>query len=357
MVKHTNELQISQLFQDGVLLNLSIGFWQARMGISKVAEALKIDQTLWNEGLTGGGVVYFIDKETRNTFTKIDCAARTFLASHSLEFALTSGRFVPVTAYEKVVATLEEIRHQFFEERDAFLKNFDQHKRDFLDQYKEVKLRDGTTINASEAIERFYPTAAEVRSKFYFHFIPTTLDMPLFVGDNEEVAMEHAMKVVTNLKMGKEERAKMTEQYRQQIDDFIKNDVVVALRQEIMKSIQNYQAIIVSGNKVSSRTFNKVINDIERFKDLNFVGDKEIETMIDEFKEKYLKLNPEDVNLKKNDDNEAAKKMRETIANATGALLKKIGQADVDEVTGRYRAKLVIPTVKSAKSKSSKKGK
>jgi len=93
------------------------------------------------------------------------------------------------------------------------------------------------------------------------------------------------------------ERRRLTEQYRQQMDEQVQefvNDAVGQIRGRVIEALKALRASFTREKCVTERTMNSVRRTIEQFKALNFMGDKRVNDMLTEFEQGYMQRNAQE---------------------------------------------------------------
>lgn len=175
-------------------------------------------------------------------------------------------------------------------------------------------------------IESYYPPAESLRYKF---------DLSWSVY---EIAVPRMKKTDLNKLADKEtKRAIAEEDYKNQIHAKIGNfveDVVKVLRQETVEVCNRVTTSIKEGKVISGRTVASLKQFIDKFSELNFVGDDEIESQLEKVRREFL--DPNNATTIQGDE-----ELKEELGRRLGEIAEKASNiTDINSVTGEYRRKI-----------------
>ena len=111
-------------------------------------------------------------------------------------------------------------------------------------------------------------------------------------------------------------------------------DVVGVLRQETTEVCSSIVASITEGKIIRGVTIDKLRNFIDKFQDMNFVGDATIEAQLNAVRTELL-------NAHTNDDFVQDKDLQATLKEKLQGLVEQAKDVtDINSVTGQYRRKI-----------------
>lgn len=290
-------------FKDGVLLTLSVGKWSGAKKLNPDDLGLTPDQVPQFISL---GRKMLIPKDEQNTFVQIENNARGALERESYPFPVGGARFVPRNRILDVDARMKEYQATYMSAMESFIDRYAEIREKMLETYPEYRDR----------LEPFYPAAHQIRRLFYFTW--QVFEIGEADGLREGETIEAYQRFRENLKA--------------QFDSFL-NDVVIDARFKVQETCIKLAERVAKGEIVNGNSIKSLTNMIERFENLNFVGDVRIE---EQLKSLRAKLNVIDVKeLKEKDE----------VKNQLGAMAAQIARdaadiSDVSEITGTYKRRI-----------------
>jgi hypothetical protein len=277
----TNEYQVTdtlqkyydKVFEDGKLVNIHIGMWG--MSYNLTEEDIKLDNKLPDTIKLGKKML--IKPAVYNKFKNIEQKIRKYLYVNSFDFPLVSqAHFVPKAKYLEVYTTLDKMRVEFIQMADEFVEKYEDYKKEAIAYYQEHK----DTVSV-EDLEKYYPSAANVRSKFYFDIVSFEIALPtefkeLNLQDeiDREIAGNEAKRKA--LEGYKTEYSKQITTHMAKINDFV-GEVTATLRTKIVEHCSTALQKINKKEVVSESSIRTLLKHIQEFRDMNFVDDKAVE--------------------------------------------------------------------------------
>ena len=308
------------LFQNGALVDLSIGFWSARR--SNDAEDLGLDRDEIPEYVVGLGTKMLIPKSYTDDWSRSRARAYHIVRKWSQPFPVGDSYFVPNGALPRVESELVEEQKVFNASRDRFGKNFKTIKQDFL-----------TSLTKKERarIEPEIPARDVALSKFYFAWQLYTITLPKKL----KTAMLDKAKRASQEKAQEKAQARYARELDTRVDQFLASSVK-ALRAKTEALCATVADRIKSGEVVTNRSLDTLRTHVERFKMLNFVGDVEIEKRLTALQKDILDGADAGVFL----DSETMRASLEKACNGIAAAAHAV--SDVSSVTGGFKRRIVI---------------
>jgi hypothetical protein len=276
----TNEYQVTEtlqkyydkVFQDGKLVNLHIGMWG--MGYKLTEEDIKLENKL--PDTIDLGKKMLIKTSVFKKFKNLEQKSRKYLYTSSFAFPMVNLPFVPKSRYIEVQTNLYKYRDEFMQMVDEFIENYEGYKQEAIEFYQQHK----DTVNV-EDLEKYYPSAANVRSKFYFEIGSFEIALPTEFKelnlqdeiDREIAGNEAKLKALDNYK---KEYSKQISTHMAKINDFV-GEVTSTLRAKVVEHCSKALQKINKKEVVSDASIKTLLKHIQEFRDMNFVDDKAVE--------------------------------------------------------------------------------
>jgi hypothetical protein len=326
-------MDLKNLFIDGILVDINISYWGAQkklnendIGLDEVSEAFSL------------GKKYLIPKDIMHNFKLIESRARALIEDSSYSFPIGSARFIPKKKFEKVIVMLKTYQDSYNALVDDLVTNYDGYKAQMKpvyeaaaeEAYKTKAAKDGLTApNKENFIAEFmarihacYPAVDGLRKKFGIELSVFEVTLPEFHAGSAENA-------IAQESIAQEYRKEM----QTKISSFV-DEVVKTLRAEAVKVCQHISNNIAEGKIIKSTTINSLTSFIDKFKDMNFVGDQSIEAALEKVKKELIDLHStseftDNVELKV----ELKRHLDKIVEEASSIT-------DISSITGQYRRKV-----------------
>jgi hypothetical protein len=289
-------------FKDGVLLTLSISKWSGAKKLDPSDLGLTSDQV---PDFMRLGKKLLIPKEERDIFQRLDNNARNAIERDSFAFPVGEARFVPTGRLLAVDAKLKEYRTAFQSAVESFMNRYHSIRDDMLSRYPEHR----------DKLEPFYPASHQILRHFSFSWM---------VFEIGEAGMTDGMTV--------EAYERFKQDLKAQFDQFL-NDVVIDLRFQVQECCLHVAERVAKGEIITGNSIKSLNMIIDRFMNLNFVGDAKIESQLKTLRSTLQTTDP------------AALKENEILQKQLGAMAAGIAKeaaeiSDVSEITGQYKRHL-----------------
>lgn len=305
------------IFHDGVLIDLQIGFWSARAANRPTDLGLHGGRRNLPDFVAGLGTKRLTDKHLIDHWVNLAARARYAVKKRSFPFPVADTRFVPLTSLDAVEKELTEIRREFMESVEYLIRHYDTIRETVLSKSDRHR----------RALASHYPRKSELRGKFYMSWTPFTIQMP------RKLRVEATKRSKLSL------REKAQERYRaeleQRMGEFL-NETVGTLREKTTDLCEKVVAKIKAGEVVTNRSLNTLRSFIDQFKQLNFVGDKEVEAKLDKLKRDVLDGRDADA-FAGNDVSRARLAQALTDVQSVAESV-----SDISTVTGTYKRKIAL---------------
>lgn len=338
-----NEQNFQNLFHDGMLVDLNVSYWSAArklreedMGLEDVSEAYSLGKKL------------LIPYKVMHEFKIIESRTRALIDDSSYRFPIGNARFIPKRKFTKVVNELKAFQNKYQELVADLIANYQKYREEMHPVYEKAaedayKTKTSTVrqlsidfdpekdkaefINQFMArIEACYPHVGTLAAKFGIELAVFEVALPkLQEGDASDVAADM------------EVQAELANQYRSQMQSKINSfvdDAVAVLRQEAIQLCRHVSTNIAEGKVIKSTTINSITSFIDKFKDMNFVGDKSVEQSLDALRKDLIDVNP----VSEFTSNEELKIELQRRLNLIAD--QAASTTDINSITGEYRRKI-----------------
>jgi len=308
--------EVEQLFRDGLLVDLNIGAWTGLVKNTK--EDLGIDAGAeLPEYVVGLGMKRLCPDTLASSWMLHVSRARGILYSYSFtRFPLSGGAFVPAKALPVIIEKLEAQKAEFDTAWKTMIANFDTMRDTFIKN---------APADLQATLRQVYPSKAVVEARFYFTYSAYTVSLP---------------KKIAGLKVEAEQEA--MNRFRDELDKRVEGflgESVKTLRTKAADICSTVIDNVRSGKTVSQTNISSLSEFIDRFRSLNFVGDKDIESRLTKLQHDILDgIDLENLKAKGGD-----KGLREALAAACDDIKQAAEDVtDVSAVTGEYKRRIVL---------------
>jgi hypothetical protein len=338
-----NEQNLQNLFHDGMLVDLTVRYWSAQrklneedIGLDEVSDAFSLGKKL------------LIPYEIMHEFKLIESRARTLIDNSSYRFPIGNARFIPKRKFIKVVNELKELQTKYKELVNDLITNYQQYREHMRPIYLKAAQNAFETKNSKvnsfgidydpekakasfvelfmARIEACYPLVGSLEAKFGIDLAVFEVALPkLQEGEAEDIAQDLELK------------QELANEYRRQMQSKITSfvdDAVSVLRQEAIQLCKHVSNNITEGKIIKSTTISSLTSFIEKFQDMNFVGDKTIEASLNSLRKEILDVNPAS-EFSSNEELKAelGRRLNLIVEQATNTT-------DISSITGQYKRKI-----------------
>ena len=289
-------------FKDGVLVCLHVSKWSGANKLDPSDLGLTPDQV---PDFMRLGKKLLIPEEERGRFTQIENNARNALERESFAFPVGGARFVPRHRLLEVDTRLKAYREEYQAAIDSFLDRYHMIRDEMLERYPEHR----------EKLEPFYPGYHHVRRYFAFGWVVFE------IGE-------------TSLREGEVAEAyeRFKAELREQFDRFLQ-DAVIDLRFQVQETCLRVAERVAKGDVINGNSVKSLNHIIDKFMNLNFIGDKRISDQLDALRTTLKTLDPAE--LKENEP------LRKTLGATAAQIAKDAADiSDVSEITGQYKRRI-----------------
>jgi hypothetical protein len=331
------------IFRDGLLLDVNVSFWSGAKILTAEDLGLKEENVASAYKL---GRKMLIPIEVIREFRSIESRARRIVETNSFQFPIGNARFVPKKKFEKVFDSLKKCKQEYLELTESLVQNYDKYRSEMLPIYQaaaEIAFVQQEPAGVQEfslegkeqqkeefvrafmgRIQSYYPSVETLRAKFALQWDVYEIALPkMRKGDEDQIIDD----ITKNGIYEQEYRA----QAQKKIGTFVE-DVIKTLRQETLDICTRVATNIKEGKVIKGHTLNSLRDFIEKFKELNFIGDTAIELQLEKLKTEFLDAHtPEEI----------AGDLQEELSRRIGDIAEvATNMTDVNAITGEYTRKI-----------------
>jgi len=283
-----NNHLLDVLTREGVLINVNIRFWRAQKKLN--AEDIGLNRDDVNTRLISLGHKKLLPREALANLALIESRAHALVESNTFPFLNGLGHFLPNTKLQEVTGKLSEIEELFNIATAEFLRQYRQLREQASREWRETARKLAVDpVKLVATIEAAFPDPDRMRRYFSFDMhlfeikVPERLGLDLVtLADQQNIikAREQAAQEASN-------------KISSGVNSFIA-DCVATMRQETSKLCEEMLESMKTGKTgVHQKTLNRLLNFIDHFKQLNFAGDQELNSVLEKFRDQFLEVNAE----------------------------------------------------------------
>jgi hypothetical protein len=284
-----NQQLLDVLTREGVLLNVSVRYWRATKKLNPEDLGLAPDQV--TERLISLGHKKLLSKEQLQSLAVIESRAHALVESSTFPFLNGLGHFLPNAKLEEVMGKLQGLEQEFQSAQRAFLDRYGLLRQQATQEWREAAARlvpDPDRLVAT--IEASFPDPKNMDRHFGFLVQMYQIRVPDSVG-LEMLGVGEQQQVMQARELAAREAA---DKIRRDTQQFV-SDCVASLRQQTADLCQEMLSSIRDGKTgVHQKTLNRLIRFIDEFKQLNFVGDQEMEAQLERVRQEFLSRTAEE---------------------------------------------------------------
>jgi hypothetical protein len=326
MDSNNNNHLLDALTREGVLINVSVRYWRATKKLSP--QDLGLDPDNVTERLISLGHKKLLPREALERFALVESRAHSLIESSTFPFLDGLGHFLPNPKLEEVTRRLKELEVEFEVARQAFLNQYaDLRQQASAEWYEAARRLVSDPDRLVATIEASFPNVTQMQRAFGFEVhlfqlrAPESLDIAL-VSQGEQEAVIAARQRAS---------AEAAEQIHRGAESFVA-DCVATLRQQTAGLCEEMLESMRTGKTgIHQKTLNRLIRFIDEFKQLNFVGDREMEAQLERVRQEFLLRSAEDYR-----DDTAAKAHLQQGLTALAQTARDLAQQDNRELVERF---------------------
>ena len=317
---------LDALTREGVLINVSVRYWRATRKLRP--EDLGLDPDHVTGRLICLGHKKLLPKEALERFALVVSRAHGRIESSTFPFLNGLGHFLPNIKLEAVTTKLKELETEFGFAQQAFLDQYAQLRLQASAEWREAAQRLVTDPDRLvAAIEASFPQPTRMQRAFGFETqlfqlrAPERLELALVTQANQEQVIAARQRAAE----------KASAQIHRGAESFVA-DCVASLRQQTAELCQEMLASMrICKTGVHQRTLNRLVRFIEEFKQLNFVGDQQMESELERVRQEFLSRSAEEYR----DQAFARTRLQEGLQ-ALGETARQLAQQDATELVQRF---------------------
>lgn len=280
---------LQSLTREGVLINVSVRYWRAHKKLR--AEDLGLEPDKVSDRLISLGHKRLLPKEATAALALVESRAHALVEANTFPFLNGLAHFVPNAKLGEVTGKLKALETEFWQAKQQFVSEYRTLRDAALDEWRTMadKLSDDPA-HVVAAIEAAFPPTPALERKFGFDTqlfqiaVPERLGLDvLSIGDQENL-------INARQQAAREAAAKI----RSQTESFLAECVTSLRGQTATLCGDMLQSIRAGETGVHQKTLNRLIRFIDQFKQMNFVGDTQMEQQLETVRRELLTRSAED---------------------------------------------------------------
>ncbi len=290
---------LDTLFEKGCLIDLHVTWWRGRKQLT--AEDLGLPEDAVNREIFSLGQKRLLPRQFTKHWNRWDIQARMLIDEFAFKYGNRLGHFIPFPALEELVEELEKCRTAFYSKVQEFCKNYQTIREEMIELYETESEKIHSRIRElnpdysvsfnhfkqdfMNKIRAFYP-AEPPRANFGFEWSFYQFSLPR--GTAKE--MKKADKAIKAEAIAREKRQILLDTYKRNVDSQVVSflhETVSKLRTATVELSSKIAAQVKEGGATEKRV-ERLQDFIRRFRNMNFLDDKEVSSRLDEL-ETFLK--------------------------------------------------------------------
>jgi len=279
---------LDALTRSGVLIHTSVRYWRATKKLR--AEDLGLDPAQLSDRLISLGHKKLLPKDRLQRFALLEGRAHALVESSSFPFLNGIARFLPNAKLADVDEQLTRLQAEFFAELDTFLSQYPMLRTAAIGEWTETAGRlavDPDVLVANVAAA--FPDLGQLERKYRFetHYFQVTVPEDLSV----ELVAAADQAAIAQARQRAAHRANT--QIRQGVNNFVADTVATLREQTASLCDEMLTSIRESKTGVHQRTLNRLSRFIDNFSELNFAGDAQMDTILENARRELLSTTAE----------------------------------------------------------------
>lgn len=270
------------LFDVGVLVNLRVRTWSGRKMITR-ADLIKIgyNPDKLPKEICNLGRKLLVPKLEIQKLTQLEQLARKSLRRWSVPFGISNSHFVPTNILPTVEQQIEGLKKEFFTRVDSFISRFDDLIRIVKEDHPDFW---------NKCLKGHYPNNPKaLRERFQFDWYTFRI---AGIDSIEETTVEE---LIAGQQIQNEKKHELRQKMQTEVGKFVE-DYVKSMRSETIRFCDLMSARIngklyedeTEIKKLTAKSIACFRNYVDRFHSMNIFDDKEIERMLNEFRDNFL---------------------------------------------------------------------
>ena len=321
-----NQHLLDALTREGVLISVSVRFWRAAKKLQ--AADLGLDPDDVAERLISLGHKRLLPKDALASFALIESRAHALVEASTFPFMNGIARFLPNAKLSDVTHRLAQLETEFNGARTDFAAEYARLRTEAIREWHEAAgrlVRDPDRVVAT--INAAFPTPDRLDRYFSFNVslfqvrAPEALEAELITTGDQQAIIEARAQAAAEAKAS----------IAQGVETFVQ-DAVASLREQTATLCDEMLASMRDGKTgVHQRTLNRLVDFIDRFKALNFAGDRDLEARLEEVRRQFLTRTAEEYR----DSDSARRKLDAGIHNLAEEA-RRLARNDATEIVERF---------------------
>ena len=280
---NNNHTLLDALTCRGVLLSVSIRYWRARKKLNP--EDLGLKQNQVNDRLISLGHKRLLPREALHRLSLVESRAHAYVENSSFPFLGGIAHYVPNAKLEEALGTLNNMQSEFDACQEHFLRDYDRLRDEALNDWQSAA--DSLPVERDRllaVIRDAFPERSVVERKFAFDIRTFQIAVPESIPTAELVEIGTRQEII-------EARKQAVNEARREIESSCREfiaDCAATLREQTAKLCGDMLETINTTGNVHQKTLNRLVNFIDRFRELNFVNDTEMESQLENVRREFL---------------------------------------------------------------------
>ncbi len=321
-----NQQLLDVLTREGVLINVSVRYWRATKKLN--AEDLGLDRDKVTDRLISLGHKKLLPREALASFALIESRAHALVEASTFPFLRGLSRFLPNAKLQEVLDKTNGLAREFALAKADFLARYTETRTQATAEWLEAARRlvkDPERLVAT--IESSFPDPARMERFFEFSMqlfqirLPEELDLQLAQASQQQEIIRV-----------REQAARDAEsRIHHEVENFVR-DCVASLRQQTAQLCQEMLESMQTGKTgVHQKTLNRLVKFIDEFKQLNFVGDRQMEAELERVRQTFLNRTAEEYR-----DSEFARTQLQAGLQGLADTAQHLARQDAREIVERF---------------------
>lgn len=334
-------MSFENVFTHGNLVDLNISMWSGERKLQPEDLGLESKDL---SGIFSLGRKKLVPSHVIEKMRRLDSKARDCLIKNSVSFEFGGARFVPKKRFLDFVEGVEKIIEEFNREADSISENYTKYKLEVRKEYVEAAstayerlstLHKGLDVdkntfinNFLERIDKAYPSASEIRSKYRMEYVVFQAALPDLSRASYDDIIEESEKVKL-----------LEEVYRKslynRVNSFIEK-TLTSQREKATGVLKGFLDRLTSDKVIYEPAVNLVKDMIVEYEKMDFIGDTEFTNKLKNFKRQSL-------DIYKANDFRSNTKLRESVSDQIRILINDSLDRDIiNEISYQYRMKIKL---------------
>jgi hypothetical protein len=309
-----------------VLINVSVRYWR---GCKKLkAEDVGLDPNNVSDRLISLGHKRLLPKEATAPLALVEGRAHALIETNTFPFLNGLAHFLPNTKLEEVTGRLEELKTEFWEAKQEFVRGYGKLRRNAADEWRHLAEKlVADPEHLVTTIEASFPTPDRMDRFFGFDVQLFQIAVPERLG-LDLVTVADQQHLATARQQAAQAAAR---RIRQGVEQFVADCVATLREQTAQLCSEMLQSIGSSETGVHQKTLNRLVKFIEQFKQLNFADDHQMQEQLENVRKELLSRSAQEYR-----DSAAA---REKLVNGLSRLrdhAQTLARQDTTELVQRF---------------------